>query len=238
MRLKAFKLATTIALLSLPFIITGCHKDFGPFAMPTGFKHHQDKYKAPDGPEPVIVKTLHESGVRDVIPHQDDMAVTNAGNIEYVTMPVEFEKQNWGVAVTDVVDRLARSYDFNGKSVYVMMPDSADPNEVAVYEYLALELPLQNLNIGAADTSPLTLFYDYHMSPAENDLNNVNQMTLTVTLQENTKIVAEHSSHFIYDGSLLKIDDTGASSAIDQSEIEPLVSYESADSPMEITPYE
>lgn len=189
-----------------PFLLTAC-ASLGPSPMPTGYTHLTKKYKAVPGPEPVIEHYADIMGAQNALPAPEDMMITNASGIIVVDEMVD--DSAWNYAANGLIEKMLRSYDLMGRSIYLAPPLMDDDAGTIMGNALAQSLMDNNVMLaGAPMETPLHLYHSTFVP----DLIEGATIMVTISLQEGAQTVAEHTGTYILRGNgLIAADDGGMS---------------------------
>lgn len=194
-----------MVLVGAPLVLTACHSDLGPFPMPTGYKYHDERYKAPPGPEPVFKKIKHdlqeefsEEAADDKtecvkVCHDDEAALKEAPAPAMMPAmappPVAAVREGeWDYAGNDLAMRLIDSFGRPTEPVYIR--PAAMAADMELEKALRHALLDRGFNIAPAPgMGPFVLDYAHHsLSVGEG-----NRHMINVVLTSRGESVAEVS---------------------------------------------
>jgi hypothetical protein len=172
-----------LSMVFIPFLLTACHSDFGPYPMPTGYKYHDTSYKTPPGPEPVA------KNIEDRIEHIHSpnyfqlkkVQPTHTMPVEQVSPPVAPELNesmpmfapepalmappvtgSWDQAAFDLVRRLVDGFGTPTESIFVRPAPGFSQAEMNLEMSLRKALQDKGLSIAPAPgMGPFELHYSF-----------------------------------------------------------------------------
>lgn len=149
---------SVVLLLAAIVFLTNCTSDHGPWPMPTGYTYHNDKYKAPPGPEPVFKKWEMEHGMsqaptppRTIDTHLDNSPAVGGGADMPVaaSSPIGNDPRLWQSAADDLTGRLFAGFGKPAEALYIVPSDGSEDSRIFA---AALRASLQQRGVPVADT--------------------------------------------------------------------------------------
>ncbi len=167
-----------ILLLGAPLFLAACHSDFGPYPMPSGYTHHDQLYKAPPGPEPVLKHIEHGH-----IPQSTKPGCAPCGPSAQGSMPAEMimaapPGDAFTYAASDLIARLVADFGQPAEGVW-LQPAGLSPLERDLENALRGAMMAKGFNVAAGPgMGPYTM--TYAASPL--GVGDGSRMMVTVTL--------------------------------------------------------
>jgi len=164
---NSFK-ALRIILLAIPFFLTACHSDMGPFPMPSGYAHHDKQYKAAPGPEPIFKKIEHMKMPQSIpsthTDRQAPVAITQEPFTTTEPMSVTAsDNSDWDYAANDLIRRLIDGFGQPTEPVYLQRADNASEKDMNIEQALHRTMTSHGINITPAPgLAAFTLDYEAH----------------------------------------------------------------------------
>lgn len=192
-REKKFFNTLRVLTLASPLFLMGCHSDFGPFPMPTGYKYLDESHKTPPGPEPVFKKIQNSNfpGNREncTDPAQKTSVYPSAVQPEHPFSPPAASGQ-WGYAAGDLLGKLRDTFGAPSESVYIKAP--ANPSAAGVDFERTLHTAAPENGFMLVTTPGMASFtLSYTMTPAS--LGDKQRMIIALMLESAGQVVAEAS---------------------------------------------
>jgi hypothetical protein len=173
-----------------PLLLTACNSDHGPYPMPSGYMHHSEVYKAPDGPELMVVETEapgHEMPVPAVA--QEEPMVQAA--VVPVVAPAMLETEDWQAAADSLIKDLTTNFGKPQLPVYIMPGKSVE--EMSLADALANALLAHEIDVSTErGLSPFALSY---MIVEPMEVSDSRKM-VKIILSDYDKKIAEESGLF------------------------------------------
>lgn len=199
-------IAGNIALVLATFVfLTGCTSDHGPWPMPTGYTYHNDKYKAPPGPEPVFKKWKIEHNLADApgaaapsmdTHFEDQTIIVDSSAVAASPAPVGNDPRLWQKAADELTGRLLAGFGKPNEAIYIVPSNGSEENLIFA---AALRTSLQQQGVTVTQVlggGPFAL----HTAIAPVDSNGGRHL-LTVALHNGPRKVAEESGLYNVTGA-------------------------------------
>lgn len=210
---KAFSLnrILLVGAAVAPLWLAACTSDNGPYPMPSGYKHHADKYKAPNGPE--MTKVAAAAPAENTMPVADiqyEEPKVKAAVVPVVE-PAELETDQWQTAADSLIRDMTVHFGLPQLPVYVAPGKSIQEQSLAAA--LTNSLTKQNIAVSTErGVSPYALSY---MIINPMDAGDTRKM-VKIKLSDYDKVIAEESGLFNIgaDGQVMPMDNVAGSDPV------------------------
>lgn len=175
-----------------PLLLAACHSDSGPYPMPSGYAHHSDVYKAPDGPEMTFEDVRQTRAHEMPVPEVESQPPVRAVPAPMVA-PQKLDAALWQEPADQLVAGMIDNFGKPNLPVYVTPGRSVEEMELAA----ALKKSLQSHGVelaAARGVSPFALSYLIIEPMAGND----HRKLVKIILNDYDKKIAEESALFAH----------------------------------------
>ncbi len=189
-----------LVALGAPLLLTSACSANGPWPMPSGYAHHQYKYKAPPGPEPVFKKwesrlkkdgEAAPSGSMCATACAADSTPADSMPVESVNAQSTMPVTTWQSAANELVSRMAVNFGKPTEAIFVR-PAAAGNSQLE--QILRDALQAQGMSAAAGPgTSPFVLSYATQQVS--------DRTMLTITLSGVAGMLDEESGMYNVDGT-------------------------------------
>ncbi len=174
-----------------PLLLAACTTDNGPFPMPSGYAHHSDVYKAPDGPEMMKVNANKPAPHVMPVPVLENEEPVVQAAVVPVVAPEMLETDHWQGAADKLVKDMTVNFGKPQVPVYVVPGKSIE--EMSLADALTRALLANDVNVSMErGLSPYTLS---HMIVQPMDASD-NRKMVKIMLNDYDKKIAEESGLF------------------------------------------
>lgn len=178
-----------------PLWLTACTSDNGPYPMPSGYKHHADTYKAPNGPE--MTKIAAAAPAENTMPSpqiQYEEPKVKAAVVPVVE-PVMLETEQWQMAADSLIRDMVVHFGLPQLPVFVERGKSIQEQSLAA----ALENALTDQKIAVSKERSISPYALSYMIINPMDADDTRKM-VKIKLSDYDKVIAEESGLFTIGG--------------------------------------
>lgn len=173
-----------------PLMLAACASDNGPYAMPSGYTHHGDVNKAPNGPELSVIEKRSKENTMPAPDIQAEEPRVKAAKPAVVN-PQSLETGKWQTAADTLVRDMTMNFGQPAEAVYVTKGKSVEDMSLAA----ALRNALTDNQIDVTEQRGMSPFTMSYAVAAPMDRGDSRKM-VKIMLSDYDKTIAEEAGLF------------------------------------------